>query len=141
MPRGRHPTPTKILQLHGSRYADHRTPGPEPAKIAPPMPDWLDEDGKRLWDELLPELVRLGVVTCVDGVAFGVFCEVTATYAKLLQEEKTRWTARELADCRATILRYASEFGLTALARNRLRVAKPAKEEAKPKARFFAGAG
>jgi hypothetical protein len=88
----------------------------------------------------MPELMRLGVVTCVDGVTFGVFCEVVSTYEQVLASPRTgknsKGRLRNLGECRQAILRYAQEFGLTALARNRLRTPKPEKIDT-GKGRFF----
>lgn len=137
MPRGKEPTPIHVLKLRGSRHRD-KLPGPETERGEPIVPKFLSAAAKAVWDELLPELTRVGVVTTVDGATFGVFCETVAAYTALVRkQQKDKADHRRLNEARLTILRYAQEFGLTALARNRLRVREPEKVEDQAKERFF----
>jgi phage terminase small subunit len=71
--RGRKPKPTHLKVLSGNpgrRPLPESEPKPQP--VAPPCPDWLPEEARAKWDELAPELERLGLLTAVDGPAFAM---------------------------------------------------------------------
>ncbi len=49
---------------------------------APDKPDWLDDAAGREWDQLIPALLTLGLVTRLDGQALGQYCEAVAEYQR-----------------------------------------------------------
>jgi P27 family predicted phage terminase small subunit len=77
--RGRKPTPTNILKLRGTYRADrhgHDIPRPDPKP--PRCPGWLDDEAKRVWKQVQPELTRLGILTCLDGQILACYCLAVA---------------------------------------------------------------
>lgn len=45
---------------------------------APLMPDWLDEEAKKVWDEVVPDLLTLGIIAKVDQLIIVQYCEAMA---------------------------------------------------------------
>lgn len=64
--RGIPPTPTRILELRGSRKAEGRTGEPQAEQGAPPEPE-LTPAQLAIWRRLCDEIDSLGVLTVVDG--------------------------------------------------------------------------
>jgi P27 family predicted phage terminase small subunit len=56
----------------------HREPANEPLpkklESLPPVPETLNDYGRRLWEEAGPELLSIGVITSVDLAAFEQMC-------------------------------------------------------------------
>lgn len=82
--RGPAPTPTNVLKLRGStlvtqRRLQNEVKGPTGN---PECPDWLDEDGKAMWEKLVPQLSAMGILTKVDGNALGRYCRLWARWRK-----------------------------------------------------------
>lgn len=71
----RKPTALKILQGNLGRRKIN-TKEPRPRNVIPMCPAWLDADGKRTFKALAPKLVKLGLLTEVDGTSFGHLCQV-----------------------------------------------------------------
>lgn len=131
---GRKPKPTSAKVLHGTFRPD-RASGSEPQPGGrPTRPRWLHGTGRRVWNRLEPELVRLGIATKVDGEALGTFCQAVADFGwcvrKLQREgrvvEDHHGTLRAhpavgIQAKAAQLLRLlAAEFGLTPSGRVRL---------------------
>jgi len=139
--RGRKPTETRILKLRGSRHQD-KALGPEPTPGEPEAPSWLDKQAKGIWSEFVPEMARLGVITLVDRQVVAVFCQTVSDYLRAQEtyreNPEDKGAKAMLNECRTQILRYAQEFGLTALARSRIKMGKPKVEQTQGKQRFFA---
>ena len=73
--RGPAPTPTAVLRLRGT-YRKHRSRRePTPDSTAPECPDWLDDQAKEAWAQVLPQLERMGVMTGIDGNALARYCQ------------------------------------------------------------------
>lgn len=53
---------------------------------APPMPDWLDEDAQAEWARVVPDLVKLGLISSLDRQLLAQYCEAVSDYA--------RWTVK-----------------------------------------------
>jgi P27 family predicted phage terminase small subunit len=74
--RGRPPKPTALKVLNGNpgkRPLNKFEPKPKP--ILPKCPAWLDPAAKKEWRRVVPELERIGMLTCVDGAALGGYCQ------------------------------------------------------------------
>lgn len=57
------------------RQLDSKTPpGPKPDP-----PDWLDDDGRNLWEKYSDTINRLGLLESIDGISFGLLCGAIAT--------------------------------------------------------------
>jgi P27 family predicted phage terminase small subunit len=46
----------------------------------PACPAWLDADARAAWEELRPDLERLGTVTAADSVALAMLADALAQY-------------------------------------------------------------
>ena len=82
--RGPAPTPTPVLKLRGSTLATKRREQLEakgPAGV-PDCPDWLDEQTRQVWDQLVPLLEGMGVLTRVDGNALSRYCRLWTRWRK-----------------------------------------------------------
>jgi len=57
---------------------------------APPMPDWLDEDAVTEWNRVVPDLIKLGLISVLDRQALAQYCEAVSDYRRwtLLIQEK-----------------------------------------------------
>jgi hypothetical protein len=63
--RGRKPLPNVVKLLRASRRPlNPDEPAPPPASAEPPTD--LDARARRVWDEAIPELARLGIFTAPD---------------------------------------------------------------------------
>ncbi len=149
MKTGRPKTPTNLKILNGN-------PGkrplpknePKPAPITPNRPAWVTGEGKKMWDRLVPELEKLGLITIVDGEAFAAACHSWGTYVEcqkffkkkdpstkkkngrtyeytnsqgstnIIERPEVKIGQKALGEFRA----FCSEFGLTPAARTRIEV-------------------
>ncbi|HLV15958.1 MAG TPA: phage terminase small subunit P27 family [Pseudomonas sp.] len=53
---------------------------------APEMPDWLDEDAQAEWNRVVPDLLKLGLISTLDRQALAQYCEAVSDYR--------RWTLK-----------------------------------------------
>lgn len=49
---------------------------------APDKPDWLDAESSEEWDRLIPDLLKLGLITRLDQQALAQYCEAVCEYRK-----------------------------------------------------------
>lgn len=45
---------------------------------APNMPDWLDDEARKVWEEIIPDLLMLGLISKVDQLIIVQYCEAMA---------------------------------------------------------------
>ncbi|MBD8187804.1 phage terminase small subunit P27 family [Pseudomonas viridiflava] len=118
---------------------------------APTRPDWLSEEALKEWDELIPDLITLGLVSRLDGQAIAQYCEAAVEYRKftrMIQELNNNLAKANTGDVqtyksgatdmsiwrklRNDAQRRADEagrqFGFTPLARRALRLTSPQRE-------------
>lgn len=144
---GRKPKPTAIKKLEGNRGKRPLPENePQPDRTPPKCPYWLSFGAKAEWKRVVPELERLGLLTCVDRAALAVYCEVFATWEKAAKELQKGFTYEfvtrdfktkrvkkpevEIArDCRNQIKAFCVEFGLTPSSRGRMSVTGPLPEQ------------
>lgn len=50
-----------------------------PRALDPTAPAWLDPEGREVWLELVPALVRAGLVVEVDGAGLAILCWLVAS--------------------------------------------------------------
>lgn len=129
-PRGRKPKPAALRRAEGNpgKRKIHETP--EPRQIRPDRPTWLDALAGTVWDRLVPELERTGVLTIVDGDALAITCQsysdAVAARARLAKQKRQSWK-----DIQAwqhgvkTFKAFATEFGLTPSSRSRIHLPEP----------------
>lgn len=157
--RGPKPTPTAVLKLRGSTLVSKRREATEVAGPAgtPDCPDWLDDDAKSAWDQVVPLLEGMGVLTRIDGNALARYCRTWSRWRKaeaFIQEKGEMYPLRDddgkvkyfqqwpqvaIANKLAIQLtRLEQEFGMTPSARARLQAAPlDAGMTANAKSRFF----
>lgn len=146
MVRGRKPVPKPILKIRGSKIRErHRKTIDVPPGSAP-APGWLCPLGKAEWNRVTPMLESSRVMSPRYQQALAAYCDSFADMLKAekelrdngltLMDDKGRVTnhpawARK-RDARASMLRFASEFGLTACAAARVAASdeKPEEDEA-----------
>ena len=127
---GRPPTPAALRVLKGDRAARvalENEPQPEPSDVPKP-PGWLPVDAKRVWRRLAPELHAQAVLTTWDTDALAVYCTAVIHHREAclrVAEEgvmvgAVKNPALQVArDCSSIIRAFATEFGLTPIARAR----------------------
>ena len=156
--RGPAPTPTPILKLRGSTLATRKRLEREikyPSG-APDMPNWLDDDAKAAWEQLVPQLEAMGVLCKIDGNALSRYCHLWARWrrAEAFIREKgdmfplkddqgqikcfQQWPQVAIAHRLALLLtRSEQEFGMTPSARTRIQLPEGRERKDNAKARFF----
>jgi P27 family predicted phage terminase small subunit len=106
------------------------------------MPSYLNNEGRTLWESLLPELDYMNTVAAVDGHVLGLYCFAYGTFIEAEREIREQgavvtvskestyrmpnpWVAirnRAVDDMR----RWGAELGVGAVSRSRIDVPKPA---------------
>ena len=142
--RGRRPTPTHLKLLRGNPGQRAIRPTVEPPRPTEPpaAPDILTGYARQEWDEVAPKLWRLGCLSAIDVAALAAYCEAYKrwrTAVTTLDEMAERDPVMRgqivktqsggaapnpivlIADKAARdMVRFASEFGMTASARARI---------------------
>lgn len=138
--RGPTPEPSAIKALKGTGGASPAEPKPRP--VRPKCPKYLSKIARKEWKRVVPELDRLGILTCVDGAALEAYCNA---YANMVEAQtylnENGWSfvtdkgyvgqRPEVAIVNkslAAIKAFCAEFGLTPSARARMAI--PGKPEA-----------
>jgi len=156
--RGPAPTPTAILKLRGSALVTRQRERCEvraPAGL-PDRPDWLDADGRSAWDQIVPQLDAMGVLSRIDGNALSRYCRLWTRWRKMedfiaergemypLKDETgnvkcfQQWPQVAIASKLALLLtRMEQEFGMTPSARARLQLNPATPRPTGDKSRFF----
>src|SRR6185437_224011 len=136
MPRGRKPKPTILKILAGNpgcRPLNLREP--QPSRELPLCPDWLDDEAKREWNGIVPELHRMGLLTVVDRAALAGYCQAFADLRDAVEtlrtDGKTITTANgnllphpavsQKNRSMLTLAKFLSEFGLSPASRVKLK--------------------
>lgn len=156
--RGPRPTPTPILALRGSTLStrsrrEREVKGPDGV---PRCPDWLDENDRAAWKQLVPQLQAMGVLTRIDGNALARYCRLWSRWKKAeafiaekgemfpIRDDDGRvkcfaqWPQVGIAHRLASQLtRLEQEFGMTPSARSRIQLPERRASTTHDKARFF----
>lgn len=145
IPRGMKPKPTALKLIDGNPGKRRLPNEPKPTVgELPGPPDFLSEDGRIEWERIAVELYRLGLLTTCDQNTLAAYCQA---YGRWMQAERAlaRMAERDLQNsalltqtsngnviqnplvgiankAASDMMRYASEFGLTPVARARLDV-------------------
>ncbi|MEN6370922.1 MAG: phage terminase small subunit P27 family [Armatimonadota bacterium] len=130
--RGPTPEPSAIKVMKGT--GGYGTNEPKPRPVVPKCPSYLGSVGKREWKRIVPELDRLGLLTCVDGAALESYCtaydnmvmaqKVLKKYGMTFYTEKGYIVQRpEVAIVNKSLMiikAFCAEFGLTPSSRSRM---------------------
>ena len=113
-------TPTQVKLNRGSWR------GKSEAKTAPPRlvgdfscPKHLKLEAKRFWEKLMPDLVRIGVISKTELDMFAMLCETWADYKKACKDHKGDYRLKKML--RDEVIKYAAHFGLTPSTRSNVR--------------------
>jgi P27 family predicted phage terminase small subunit len=142
--KGPPPVPFVLRKIRGNpgQLRLHREPEPTIPKDCPEPPSFLNAYGQDEWWRCAPQLHALGMLTVLDVACLAIYCqsyaiwrEATEALAKMADRDETvralmiksidgnakrNPLVKIAADAGADMLRYASEFGLTPIARTRL---------------------
>lgn len=162
MPKGsgRRPLPTKVKKLRGNAGKRKLNEAePKPTLGEPEMPLGLSPAAKDEWRTIVPQLLRLGVLSKIDGKALGGYCAAfarwlaaefdVAKYGLTIEEpviDTTTGKQRKLRgrfvvrlrknpaisvsnDAMKMMKSFLIEFGMTPAARTRLRMEKEGPDE------------
>ncbi len=80
--RGPQRTPTAILRRRGSWRANRNPREPKPERGRPRRPKWLKGSARKLWERLVPELDKMGVLAKSDREALAIFCRLWQRWRK-----------------------------------------------------------
>lgn len=72
--RGPRPTPTAILKIHGSKRAKRRADEVQAPTGAPIKPAQLKGRASEIWDQLIPLLEEMGVLSRIDPFRLRRYC-------------------------------------------------------------------
>lgn len=139
--RGPRPTPQKVLRLRGSWRGNLNPSEPKFPSGKPTCPDWLDDEAKSAWRQLVPMLFTAGLLTKADRNALARYCQLHARWKKCelfiqkygstypIKDEKgavkcfVQFPEVGIANSLAKQLtRLEQEFGLTPSSRSRIQV-------------------
>jgi len=155
--RGRRPEPT-ILKIAkgnpGKRPLNTSEPKPPDGEIQPP--DWVSGVARAKWDDLVPKLVAMNVMTVSDVDTIARYCSMHEQYVKYLEQVRrgldvivmrdesgrVRYmqstpAATMMLKLATSMLRIEQEFGLTPSSRSGI-VASQTESPADVLARFRA---
>lgn len=157
--RGPPPKPTHLRLVEGDpgRKLSSRKHEPQPRRRAPRCPQWLSEEARKAWREIVPELQRIGVLTVIDGQALVRYCVAHARWVEAEEWIEENGLQVEIRTKKGTIAygeapyvgiadkygkvanRLATEFGLTPASRTRIHAPPPSDDddEAKRARRIF----
>lgn len=120
--------------------------GPQFQAGAPALPDFLDDAASREWARIVPELDRAGLLTTVDHAALALYCQAYSRWRLAELKLQLAATNEGAVDhglitrtkngfeqlnywlvisnkAQEQVLRYLSEFGLSPVARARVKSA------------------
>jgi len=75
--------PQALKKLHGTQRPDRDVPNIADTKGMPTRSEGLSHTAIRVWNDLGPKLVELGLLGEVDGAVFGAFCQAYADYVDI----------------------------------------------------------
>ncbi len=139
--RGPPPKPTAQKKAEGTYRASRASRNelaPKPG--VPDRPNWLDAEGRREWDKVVPQLEALGVLATIDAAMLADYCSAQALAVKAtriyqrqgpqvtVNGQKQRHPMIKVAqEARAQARLFAGEFGLSPSSRSR--ISAPDKDE------------
>ena len=151
MGRGRKPTPKAILSMRGSRIRGPHKNEVDAEPGIPPAPAWLCDQARAEWDRIVPMLESSKVMSPRHQQTLAAYCDSFADMVQAdaelkangttLMDDKGRvsnhpaWMRKR--DARNQMLKFASEFGLTASALARVSAVEQATDEDEEDRRMF----
>lgn len=133
---------TRPDSVRGAKKAAEAVTESKPRPVRPKCPKYLSKTARREWKRIVPELDRMGLLTCVDGAALECYCNA---YSNMVEAQKavdekgfTMFGAKGITKrpevavvekAQALIRTFCVEFGLTPSARARMAIPGKAEEE------------
>lgn len=149
--RGPAPKPTRLRIIEGNRSKRPLPKDePQPQVGRPQYPRWLISEARSEWKRIVPELMRLGLLTLIDRAALAGYCQAYARWQqaeRILTKEGLTFVGDngdikqrpEVAIAQKSLQQvkaFCQEFGLTPASRTRISAPKqPEKED--PMGRFI----
>lgn len=149
--RGPPPTPSKVLEMRGSRLAKKRTGEPKPPAVKPSCPKWLGKEARAEWRRQVKHLERLGLIAQLDRAMLAAYCEAWGEFVAAAQQ-----VAVEGSTCKSPeggiyqhpavsirnkaferLAKCAQQFGFSPSSRARLHAPGEPEKEETSKSRFF----
>jgi len=141
---GRRPIPTEIKKLNGNpgkRPLNQAEPQPKTGE--PTQPQGLSTAARKEWRRVVPILLKMGVLTEVDGPALAAYCEAWASWTAALKDIRKNGLSYvaptgvkhlnpvipERDKAIQVMKTFLVEFGMTPASRSRIHVTPPPKEE------------
>lgn len=132
---GRKPKPTALKLLDGNPGKRPIAPDePRPIVEAPLCPEHLTAEARTEWDRIVPQLLKLGLLTQVDAVSLAAYCVLYARWCDAERKVTEGGMVVEsygqtlpnphlsIANNTLKLLHsFASEFGLTPASRTKVR--------------------
>ena len=87
--KGRKKLPTEIKQLKGTLRADRQLKDEmKPAKIVdlPYPPEYLNDDGKKEWYNIIKEYHKLGMISKLDLSMLALYCNEISIYIEMVNK-------------------------------------------------------
>lgn len=135
---GRKPKPTYLKLMDGN-------PGkrplnmnePSPAIELPEAPADLDDLALAEWEQLAPELVKVGCLSAIDARQLALYCDIRSRLVKAKQALKDEYVLAGAGEngglyqnpllavvnkCTEQMMKIAAEFGMTPSSRTKIKV-------------------
>ncbi len=142
--RGPKPTPAPIKKKRGTYRTDRDKGVVLPDAIAvPKCPDFLDDDAKKLWEQLGPSLVEAKLLTDADVLSYALLCQAWSDWKHAIAhiqhsgivacgESGNEYQAPAVGvrnKAWSMVLKGCQEFGLTPSSRTGLVIPKSSPED------------
>jgi P27 family predicted phage terminase small subunit len=138
--RGRKPNPDNLVVLRGNPSQHRRKPSVQVPATLPKCPSHLHREARAEWKKLAPQLYAAGLLTELDVTALSALCWARATLleaTRKIAEEgatvpgsggvpRTSPWVRIANQALQQVRLFAGEFGMTPVARQRVKVEPPA---------------
>jgi P27 family predicted phage terminase small subunit len=138
--RGRKPHPDNIVRLRGNPSQHRRNPSVQVPATLLQCPKHLHGEAREEWKRLAPKLYAAGLLTELDTTALAALCVAQATWreaSRKIAEEgstvpgpggvlRTSPWVRIANQALQQVRLFAGEFGMTPVARQRVKVEPPA---------------
>ena len=83
--RGPAKTPTAILKVRGSRIVRSRENEPVAPSGTLECSDWISDEAKAIWSEIVPPLAEMGILCPIDQCALARYCVALSWWRKATQ--------------------------------------------------------
>lgn len=89
MTAGRKPKPTNLKLIQGTYRQDRANPSePKPKPVIPPCPEFLQGEGRKLYQKTAKKLARIGLMTELDDMALAMLCQGWTEYLEATEQVK-----------------------------------------------------